>query len=107
MNQPFHSGLWLLVATGLLCPPMMVASLAEPISPPFQSSVDADRAIVGHVSQEDIVSEKWNLRSLRLAGERLFLARFTRKDGVGRPASTGRRFPTARLPRAGTEFSRA
>lgn len=74
---------------------------SEPVAPqgtplPFLSVPDRERAVVGHVAQEDIDAGRWSLTQLREAGLRLFVARFTRKDGAGRPASTGARYPTRR-----------
>ena len=36
------------------------------------------------------------MEELKIAGERLFLAQFTRKDGMGRPGATGNSAPTLR-----------
>ena len=56
------------------------------------------RALRGHVAQQDIRSGLWPADQLIEAGRRLFTARFTPSDGVGRPAATGNPFPRKRRP---------
>lgn len=62
----------------------------------IKNPVQVDRAITGHVAQRDIDHDLWKFTQLRQAGERLFKAKFTRMDGVGRPGATGFSAPTRR-----------
>ena len=55
-----------------------------------------EKALPGHVSQEDIERGRWTFAQLRLAGKRLFEARFTVEDGASRPGATGNPSPTRR-----------
>ena len=72
----------------------------------YVSQPTGRRAVEGHVTQEDIESHRWTIRQLRLAGERLFLAQFTRHDGAGRPGATGDASPTRRPIGSGRDFLR-
>ncbi len=67
----------------------------------------AERAVRGHVSQADIDAGVWSVAQLREAGRRLFNARFTVHDGVGRPQATGNFSPRRRSAKNNTGFSRS
>ncbi len=73
----------------------------------FLSITESVRAVPGHVSQGDIANGRWTLANLQEAGRRLFIARFTRDDGFGRPGATGNPFPRRRRAAIDTGFSRA
>lgn len=64
------------------------------------------RALLGHVSQRDVEDGVWTSQQLIEAGRLLFLANFTRKDGAGRPGSTGDGTPTRRPLGSGKSFVR-
>ncbi len=55
-----------------------------------------ERALAGHISQSDIDAGVYSARDLFVFGHHLFVARFTRHDGVGRPGATGSGLPTRR-----------
>src|SRR5579859_436900 len=59
-------------------------------------AVADERAIRGHVAQEDVERGVWSFSQLRLAGKLLFQARFTVEDGASRPGATGNPSPTRR-----------
>lgn len=71
------------------------------------SAGEIEPAIPHHVDQHDIESGKWNVDQLIEAGRRLFVAKFTKADGLGRPAATGSPFPLLRrTPDTVNEFAR-
>jgi mono/diheme cytochrome c family protein len=72
---------------------------------PFLSTENRERAILGHVDQDDIEANSWTISKLREAGRRLFLAQFTKKDGFGRPGATGAPAPTRRAIKDESELS--
>jgi cytochrome c peroxidase len=65
---------------------MAVAEAEEPV----------ERAVPHHVNQADLEARRWSTEQLAEAGRRLFEAKFTLADGVGRPAATGNPFPQRR-----------
>jgi hypothetical protein len=65
-----------------------------------------EKAIPGHISQQDVEFGKWTVEQLITAGRILFLAQFTRFDGAGRPGATGNPSPTRRPLGTGVAFSR-
>ena len=77
-----------------------------PQSNVYLQQADADSAIDGHVSQQDIVRGIWTAESLIEAGRRLFVAQFTVADGAGRPGATGDPNPTRRPLGSGSSFTR-
>lgn len=91
----------LLVSTALIFPVVFSPTLSA-------AELWSEQAIISPVKQEDYAGtlDKAQLMSLIDAGSRLFSARFTTLDGVGRPMATQAIIPTRRkrLPRA--EFSR-
>jgi hypothetical protein len=56
--------------------------------PTLAQAPGEERALPGHVEQADIDAGKWTFEQLRLAGERLFKAKFTVQEGATRPAQT-------------------
>ncbi|WP_340063176.1 di-heme oxidoredictase family protein [Ascidiimonas aurantiaca] len=62
----------------------------------YVSQTPQDIYEIGHISIKDIQKGKWTLEQLRLAGERLFVAQFTKDRGMGRPGATGNPNPTRR-----------
>jgi hypothetical protein len=67
------------------------SALAGPLDevPPGAITIGERPAIEHHVDQADIDAGVLNLKTLRAYGETLFVARFNRLDGQGRPGSTG------------------
>ena len=63
----------------------------------YLSQEASESSVPGHVSQKDIEKGLWGMEELKIAGERLFLAQFTRKDGMGRPGATGMSAPSSDL----------
>lgn len=59
-------------------------------------AVGAERALFGHVDEQDVTSNVWSFAQLRRAGKLLFDAKFTNEDGAGRPGATGNGSPTQR-----------
>ncbi len=53
-------------------------------------------AINGHIDHNDLATDRWTPGHMMEAGRRLFVAKFTKADGLGRPAATGSRFPVPR-----------
>jgi hypothetical protein len=67
------------------------------VSAPFGAATGAeDRAVAGHVAQEDVERGLWSAAQLQQAGERLFKEPFTALDGAGRHGATGNPSPTRR-----------
>jgi len=66
-----------------------------------------NRALRGHVAQEDVEKGIWSFEQLVEAGSRLFVVQFTPSDGVGRPKATGSPIPTNRSATSGSGFLRS
>ncbi len=81
-----------------------VSTLAAPST--FMYQPHRARALRGHVAQDDVEARRWSAEQLRLAGEDLFLAQFTKLDGAGRPGATGNPSPTRRPLGTGPAFVR-
>jgi mono/diheme cytochrome c family protein len=56
-----------------------------------------ERAVIGHVDQQDVERGLWTAGQLQQAGERLFKEPFTALDGAGRHGATGNASPTRRI----------
>jgi hypothetical protein len=72
----------------------------------YRSPVGIEAAMDGHVAQRDVELGLWSSSSLREAGLRLFVAKYTVHDGLGRPGATGDPSPTRRPLGSGMAFVR-
>lgn len=96
-----HGGFPITAKQQQLRPPFfVVASIAccwVACSSAFGIAEDfVERAVPYHVSQGDLESGRWTSAQMIEAGRRLFVAKFSRADGLGRPAATGNPFPLKR-----------
>lgn len=80
---------------------VVALAMSLPYVVPGSLRAEDERAVPGHVDQRDIEEGLWTVPQLREAGRRLFVARFTRDDGAGRPRATGSREPRQRGTDAG------
>ncbi len=55
-----------------------------------------ERSFPAHVDQKSLEQGKWKTDQIVEAGRVLFSAKFTRAEGAGRPATTGRNIPRSR-----------
>src|SRR5665811_2479471 len=67
---------------------------AEPQSQPV--AVGERPGVAQHVDQADLVSKKTSFDEMFNLGQQLFVAKFNKLDGLGRPAATGNGAPTKR-----------
>jgi hypothetical protein len=85
---------------------VMVGLLEALVSPPPLADFGDERALHGHISQQDIEDGKLDLAALRRAGEELFTDKFTIFDGAGRPGATGNGDFTPREVGSAPRFTR-
>jgi hypothetical protein len=76
-------------AAALASSPSPAAPPPDRPSSPATVGIGERPAIEHHVDQADVDAGALNLKTLRDYGEKLFVARFNRLDGEGRPGSTG------------------
>lgn len=77
---------------------------AEPQSQPV--AVGERPGVAQHVDQADLVSKKTSFDEMFNLGQQLFVAKFNKLDGLGRPAATGNGAPTKRQAGTAPDFVR-
>ena len=65
-----------------------------------------EKALSAHISQKDIEAGVYSARELFVLGQHLFVTRYTRNDGLGRPGATGSGHPTRRPLTGARDFLR-
>jgi cytochrome c peroxidase len=96
----------LLLAAASGCGGKAGAQAALPTPTPGEAPIGERPAIEQHVSEADIVSGAISIDQCFALGQQLFVTKFNKLDGLGRPGATGNGAPTERTPGSAPDFVR-